>query len=84
MVFGFDFVADPLAFEVVNVFACAAIVFKFYAAVICRYFDAVIKPIKMGSFGHRVQVVGLVLNPSSKIQESLIVQLFHTSKALGT
>ena len=77
MVFGFDFVADPLAFEVVNVFACAAIVFKFYAAVICRYFDAVIKPIKMGSFGHRVQVVGLVL-------AALQLLRFHTSKALSS
>ena len=62
MVFGFDFVADPLAFEVVDVFDSAAIVFEFHAAVVCRYFDAVIKPIKMGSFGHLVQVVGLVLD----------------------
>ena len=75
--FGFNFIADPLAFEVVNVFACAAIVFKFYAAVICRYFDAVIKLLKMGSFGHRVQVVGLVL-------AALQLLRFHTSKALGT
>ena len=77
MVFGFDFVADPLAFEVVDVFDCAAIVFEFYAAVICRYFDAVVKPLKMGSFGHRVQVVGLVL-------AALQLLRFHTSKALGT
>lgn len=61
MVFSFNLIADALAFEVVHVFDCAAIVFKFHAAVICRYFDAVVKPIKMGSFGHRVQVVGLVL-----------------------
>ncbi len=77
MVFGFDFVADPLAFKVVDVFDCAAIVFEFYAAVICRYFDAVVKPLKMGSFGHRVQVVGLVL-------AALQLLRFHTSKALGT
>jgi len=75
MVFGFDFVADPLAFEVVEVFDCAAIVFEFHATVVCRYFDAVIKPLKMGSFGHRVQVVGLVLDR---------LLLPRTSKALGT
>lgn len=75
MVFGFDFVADPLAFEVVNVFDSAAIVFEFHAAVICRYFDAVIKPLKMGSFGHRVQVVGLVLDR---------LLLSRTSKALSS
>ena len=77
MVLGFDFVADAFAFEVVNVFACAAIVLKFYAAVICRYFDAVVKPLKMGSFGHRVQVVGLVL-------AALQLLRFHTSKAQGS
>ena len=77
MVFGFDFVADPLAFKVVNVFDSAAIVFEFHAAVICPYFNAVIKPLKMGSFGHRVQVVGLVL-------AALQLLRFHTSKALGT
>ena len=76
MVFGFDFVADALVFEVVHIFDCAAIVFEFHAAVICRYFDAVVKPLKMGSFGHRVQVVGLVL-------AALRLQLFRTSKALG-
>ena len=75
MVFGFDFVADPLAFEVVNVFDSAAIVFEFHAAVVCRNFDAVIKPLKMGSFGHRVQVAGLVLDR---------LLLSRTSKALGT
>ena len=75
MVFGFDFVADPLAFEVVNVFDSAAIVFEFHTAVVCRYFDAVIKPIKMGSFGHRVQVVGLVLDR---------LLLPRTSKALSS
>ena len=76
MVFGFDFVADALVFEVVNVFDSAAIVFEFHAAVICRYFDAIVQPLKMGSFGHRVQVVGLVL-------AALRLQLFRTSKALG-
>ena len=75
MVFSFNLIADALAFEVVNVFACAAIVFKFYAAVICRYFDAVVKPLKMGSFGHRVQVVGLVLDR---------LVLSRTSKALSS
>ena len=77
MVFGFDFVADAFAFEVVDVFDCAAIVFKFYAAVVCRYFDAVVQFFKMESFGHRVQVVGLVL-------AALQLLRFHTSKALGT
>ena len=77
MVLGFDFVADAFAFEVVEVFECAAIVFEFYAAVICRYFDAVVQFFKMGSFGHRVQVVGLVL-------AALQLLRFHTSKALGT
>ena len=75
MVLGFDFVADAFAFEVVEVFECAAIVFEFYAAVICRYFDAVVKPIKMGNFGHRVQVAGLVLDR---------LLLSRTSKALRT
>ena len=75
MVFCFDFVADPLAFEVVNVFDSAAIVFEFHAAVVCRNFDAVIKPLKMGNFGHRVQVAGLVLDR---------LLLPRTSKALGT
>ena len=75
MVFCFDFVADPLAFEVVNVFDSAAIVFEFHATVVCRNFDAVIKPLKMGNFGHRVQVVGLVLDR---------LLLPRTSKALGT
>ena len=75
MVFGFDFVADPLAFEVVNVFDSAAIVFEFDAAVVCRNFDAVIQPLKMGNFGHRVQVAGLVLDR---------LLLPRTSKALGT
>ena len=75
MVFGFDFVADALVFEVVNVFDSAAIVFKFHAAVICRYFDAIVQPLKMGSFGHRVQVVGLVLDR---------LLLSRTSKALSS
>jgi len=75
MVLGFDFVADAFAFEVVEVFECAAIVFEFYAAVICRDFDAVIKPLKMGNFGHRVQVVGLVLDR---------LLLSRTSKALSS
>ena len=77
MVFGFDFVADAFAFEVVEVFKCAAIIFNFYAAVICRYFDAVVQFFKMGSFGNRVQVVGLVL-------AALQLLRFHTSKALRT
>ena len=76
MVFGFDFVADALVFEVVNVFDSAAIVFEFHAAVICRYFYAVVEPLKMGSFGHLVQVVGLVL-------AALRLLRFHTSKAQG-
>jgi len=75
MVFGFDFVADPLAFKVVNVFDRAAIVFEFYAAVICRDFNAVVKPLKTGNFGHRVQIAGLVLDR---------LLLPRTSKALGT
>lgn len=75
MVFGFDFIADALALEVVNVLDSAAIVFKFHAAVICRNFDAVIKPLKMGSFGHRVQVVELVLDR---------LLLSRTSKAQGS